>query len=314
MKKRVALLVASGVLTLLGVGFSALRYAQPRARADDRQTNKAEAPADRLDDREAIAQRGREFREAFAKGDAKAIAAMYTEQGEYYDDATGEAFRGRTEIAKAYADLFKEQPGRKIVVESKSLRFLGGDTAIQEGLVRLEPVGSEMPISTRFSCVLVREDGQWKLALEREWGVHEDKLEDLAWLIGEWTAQTKERELRMNFRWNDKKTLIVNKFTVKEAGKDSHSGTQRIGVDPESGQIRSWMVDHQGGRGQSVWVRDGKSWLLDSVGTLANGTETTSVNIISRVNENAFTWRSVDRRIGDDELAPTDPIKVTRVK
>src|SRR5262249_31552576 len=227
---------------------------------------------------------------------------------------TGEAFRGRAEVEKAYANIFKNRQGRKIFVQSKSLRFLGLDTAIQEGLVRLEPVASELPLFTPYNCVLAPRNGQLKVALEPEWGAGEDKLEDLAWLIGEWTVQTKDRDLRMNFRWNDKKTLIVNKFTVKEAGTDSHSGTQRIGVDPESGQIRSWMVDQQGGRGQSLWVRDGKSWLLDSVGTLANGAETKSVNVISRINEDAFTWRSVDRRIGDEELPPTDLIKVVRVK
>jgi uncharacterized protein (TIGR02246 family) len=295
---------------LLSVGLLALREAPSQALADGQQNDQT----DRKSDREAIAKLGQQFREAFEKGDARAIAAFYTEQCEYYDDSTGEAFRGRAQVEKAYANIFKNRQGRKILVQSKSLRFLGLDTAIQEGLVRLEPVASELPVSTRYSCVLARENGQWKVALEHEWGAGEDKLEDLAWLIGEWTVQTKDRDLRMNFRWNDKKTLIVNKFTVKEAGKDSHSGTQRIGVDPESGQIRSWMVDQQGGRGQSLWVRDGKSWLLDSVGTLANGTETKSVNVISRINEDAFTWRSVDRRIGEEELPPTDLIKVVRVK
>jgi uncharacterized protein (TIGR02246 family) len=280
----------------------------------DSKTPGAAVAEDRPADREVIAKLAQEFREAFEKGDAKALAAYYTEQCEYYDDTTGEVFRGRAEVEKAYADLFKNRPGRKVVVQSKSLRFLGRDTAIQEGLVRIQSVGSEMPVSTRYSVICAREDGQWKIALEREWGVNEDKLDDLSWLIGEWTARTKDRELHMSFRWNDKKTLIVDKFTVKEGGKISSSGTQRIGVDAKSGLIRSWLVDQNGSRGQSFWIRDGNSWLLDSAGTLANGAETSSMNIISRIDDDAFTWRSVDRRIGSDELPPTDPIKVVRVR
>jgi uncharacterized protein (TIGR02246 family) len=276
--------------------------------------SKPTAPDDRPADREAIAKLGQEFRDAFARADAKAIAACYTEQCEYYDDTTGEVFRGRAEIERAYGDLFKNRPGRKIVVQGKSLRFLGRDTAIQEGLVRIQSVGSELPVATRYSVICVREDGQWKLALEREWGVHEDKLDDLSWLIGEWTARTRDRELHMSFRWNDKKTLIVDKFTLKEGDKISSSGTQRIGIDPKSGRIHSWLVDQNGSRGQSFWVRDANSWLLDSNGTLANGVETSSVNIISRIDDDAFTWRSIDRRIGGDELLPTDPIKVVRMR
>jgi hypothetical protein len=47
---------------------------------------------------------------------------------------------------------------------------------------------------------------------------------------------------------------------------------------------------------------------------MPGGVETTSVNIITRVDNNSFTWRSVNRRIGTDEMPPTDPIKVVRAK
>jgi uncharacterized protein (TIGR02246 family) len=302
------------VLGLLAAGYQAARYGlllEDPVLAGGSQTAK---DSDRQTDREAIAKLGQEFREAFQKSDARAIAALYTRQCEYYDETSGESFRGRAEVEKAYTDLFKARPGSKIDVQDRSLRFLAADTAILEGLVRPRPVGSELPVSTRYSCILAREDGQWRIALEREWGVEEDKLEDLAWLVGDWTAKPKECELLMSFRWNDKKTLLVDHFTVKESGRVTSSGTQRIGLDPQSGRIRSWLIDQNGGRGQSHWMRDGNSWLLDSVGTLANGVETTSVNIISRINDDSFTWRSVNRRIGADELPPTDPIRVTRVK
>jgi uncharacterized protein (TIGR02246 family) len=278
------------------------------------QNGQAANDRDRPTDRQAIAKLGQEFREAFEKNDAKAIATFYTRQCEYYDDTSGEAFRGRAEVERAFTELFKTRPKSKIEVQDRSLRFLASDTAILEGLVRLKPLGSELPVTTRVGCILAREDGQWKIALEREWGAEEDKLDDLGWLIGEWAARPKEREVLMSFRWNDKKTMIIDHFTVKEGGRVTSSGTQRIGLDPQSGRIRSWLIDQHGGRGQSLWMRDGNSWLLDSVGTLPSGIETSSVNIIARVDDDAFTWRSVNRRIGVDEQPPTDPIRVTRVK
>jgi uncharacterized protein (TIGR02246 family) len=269
---------------------------------------------DRPADREAIARLGQEFHEAFDKHDAKALAALYTEQCEYYDDTNGEAFRGRAEVEKAYQELFRARPACNIDPQERSLRFVARDTALLDALVHVRSRGPELPISTRCSCVLVREDGQWKIALEREWGEQDERLEDLAWLIGEWAARPGNRELAFSFRWNDKKTMIVGHFTVKEAGRETLTGTQRIGVDPQSDRIHSWLIDQHGGRGQSRWMRDGKSWLLDAVGTQPSGVETSSVNIITRISDDAFTWRSINRRIGADELPPTEPVKVTRVK
>ena len=53
-------------------------------------------------DPETIRQQAREFAQAFAKGDAKALAAAWTEQGEYHDDA-GTSLFGRAEIEKEFA-------------------------------------------------------------------------------------------------------------------------------------------------------------------------------------------------------------------
>ena len=185
---------------------------------------------------------------------------------------------------------------------------------MDEGVARFVPIGSELPQSTRYSCVCVREDGQWKVALQRDWGADEAKLEDLSWLIGDWAAKTNDRELQTNFHWNAGETLIVNKSTVKEGGRVTAAITQRIGIDPKTGQIHSWIIDGTGGRGQADWVRDGNSWLMDAASVLVNGTETSSVNIFTRINDDAFTWRSVDRRIGGEDMAATDPVKLVRVR
>ena len=50
--------------------------------------------------RDAIRKSARDFETAFAKGDAKAVAAFWTENGEYYED-TGIELRGRTAARKS---------------------------------------------------------------------------------------------------------------------------------------------------------------------------------------------------------------------
>src|SRR4029450_12487203 len=80
---------------------------------------KAEEPQ-RAADREAIRRQSGDFVQAFAKGDAKAVAASWTEQGEYYDD-TGTALRGRAEIEQEFAQFFKEHPTSQVAVEIDSI-------------------------------------------------------------------------------------------------------------------------------------------------------------------------------------------------
>src|SRR5258708_39089694 len=56
-------------------------------------------------DRAAIQKSGRDFTDAFNKGDAKAVAALWTEQGECHD-ADGIVTRGRAALEKAFTEFF----------------------------------------------------------------------------------------------------------------------------------------------------------------------------------------------------------------
>src|SRR5215470_6626780 len=102
--KLVALVTAALVA---GLGFWAVTgnsKGPPPARAA------ADAPADT--DEAPIRKEARAFAAAFAKGDAKGIAAMWTEKGECR--MGGETFVGRAAIEKAYAAFFKANPGHKV--------------------------------------------------------------------------------------------------------------------------------------------------------------------------------------------------------
>ena len=179
-------------------------------------------------------------------------------------------------------------------------------------MLRLKPAGAEPATSTSYSVLHVRQGGGWKVAIAREWGANEDKLEDLGWLTGNWVAKSKDREVQMNFEWNDAKTLIRGRFSVKEEGAAPLSGTQTIGLDPQTGQLHSWVFDDEGGRGQAVWARDGNRWVQDVTGVLFDGSEYKAVNVLTPINDDAFLWQSVDRTIEGTEVPDTDVIRLRR--
>jgi uncharacterized protein (TIGR02246 family) len=314
MRTKALLILAVGVLAAVSVSVMAARDGQapPQAQRDAAQPA-AQDDKGQGDAREAIRKMAREFEKAFDKGDARACAAFWTENGEYFDDS-GLELRGRAAIEKAYAELIKEKPKAKVDIEILSIRFPAPDTAILDSIVRLKYPGAELPDCARDGVLLVRSGDSWKIAVIREWGSDESALDELHWLVGNWSAKIKDREIHLSFEWEENKTYLRNKFGVKEGGKVVSTGTQMIGIDPKTGQLRSWVFDASGGNGQGLWIRDGNRWLIDSLGELPDGTDTAAVNVITRLGDNEFLWRSIERTLGPAELPDTDPVKVTRVK
>jgi uncharacterized protein (TIGR02246 family) len=269
------------------------------------------AGEDRAADRAAIEKSSAEFARAFAKGDAKAIAALWTEDGEYHDEG-GTSLRGRAAIEQAFREHFKEKTGAAVEVLIESIRFPARDLAIEEGLVRQTSPGKELPATTRYSVLHAREGGQWKIAVAREWGADQDRLEDLAWLIGTWHVKLQDNDVSLTFTREKDKPFISGRFTKKAKGKTVAGGTMKIALDPQTGRLRSWHFDDDGGYGHAHWLRDGNRWVLDAAGVGADGTDTASVNILGRVSHDAITWRSIDRVAGERHLPDTTPIKLTR--
>jgi hypothetical protein len=160
--------------------------------------------------------------------------------------------------------------------------------------------------------VHIREAGKWRIALASEGGVGQDRLEDLEWLLGDWTTKVKEDIIKMSFARDPKKPHITGTFTRAAPGKEPMSGSIRIALDPETGQIRSWGFEDDGSHSQALWVCDGKSWVLDTRGVLADGTPTAERIVLQHVSPNVITWQAIDRLLGDTPLIDTPPMRLTR--
>ncbi|MBA4188855.1 MAG: hypothetical protein C0467_12730 [Planctomycetaceae bacterium] len=306
-----SIIASSALATAFAVAFAIGGQAQlpPKVATPLPATVAAAAPNEA--DREAIVKASREFAEAFNKGDAKAVAGMWTENGESRE-ATGETFVGRAAIEKAYAAYFKANPDAKIELLVKAVRFPAKDMAIEEGLIRQSRGPKDLPRTTSYVAVHSREGGQWKVALSSEAGVGQDRLEDLEWLHGEWTTKVKDDTVKFSVVRDPKKPTITATFTRTPPGKDPITGSIRISLDPETGRIRSWGFEDDGAHWQGLWFCDGKSWVIDARGVLANGTPTAERIVLQRVGPDVITWRAIDRVVGDTHLADTAPMRLTR--
>jgi uncharacterized protein (TIGR02246 family) len=268
--------------------------------------------AKRADDEAAIRKATAAFIKAVEKGDPHAVAAFWTEDGEYIDD-DGTTLRGRAAIEKTYAQALAKHKKLKVEITVDSIRFPSKDTAIEEGFARSYKGDPDQPTASRYSVLHVREGGRWLMALLREWPDEGLSLRDLDWLIGTWESKAGGAAVRTTYEWGVNKNSIRCRFTIKAEGLDA-SGMQVILKDPRSGELRAWLFDDDGGFGDSVWSRDGKRWRIEAAGVQADGGELTATNILTPVDHDTFTWQSTQRTLDGGELADVPPVRVTRVK
>ncbi len=269
----------------------------------------------RAKDEEAVKAAAQQLAKAFESGNEKALTALFTEEAEYIDEDS-DPVQGREALAKAYKALFADRKEVKAEAKTEKVRFLGSDTAIEEGSFTVTAKDSA-PVKSRYSALHVRQGGKWLIALLKEWedDPEEAKLDDLAWLIGTWETSGPEMTARTTYSWTANKAFIRADFTIthKKEGEKPSSGTQVIGVDPAVGHIRAWLFGSDGGIGESNWSWDGERWAIESIGTLADGEHTSALNFMARDGKDAFTWKSVERHMGGERLPDIATVTVKRV-
>jgi uncharacterized protein (TIGR02246 family) len=306
---RFLILPALGVvLGGLAVGLYAQGTSPPPA---GQPKSEAASPADRPTDRAAIRDALKSFLAAFEKGDAAATAAHMTTGAELMAP-DGMTFHGRDAIQKAYAELFAKHPKHTVTVEPESLRFTSRDTALEEGHMTVVRAKDD-PGIYRYVALHVREDGKWQLAVLRNDETEDATLRDLEWLIGTWETKGPDAEARTTYEWMGDKTFIRSQFTIREKDK-TVTGTQMIGLDVNTGDLRTWTFGADGGFGEGTCTRDGNKWLFVSSALLADGSTMTATNILTPIDRDSFTWQPVDLTIDDEPVENLPPVKVTRVK
>jgi uncharacterized protein (TIGR02246 family) len=288
------------------------------------QDPKGTAPArqsDRPDDEKAIRDAGTAFVRAFDAGDVGAIMALFADDAEVIDER-GHAIRGRDAISALFASSFEANPGATIRVETESIRFPGPDAALEEGRETVIPAKARAggdasggavggaPHSNRYSVLFVRRDGRWLQSIVRELPdrglTPHDRLEPLAWLVGEWVDEGGESVVFTTIRWSEDGNYLLDDFTVQIAGRPAMKGSRRIGWDPLTRRIKSWVFDSEGGHGEAFWARDGDRWLVKASGVHPDGRTATATHVYTLVSKDVIRWKSIERTV-DDRVEPDIP-------
>jgi len=254
-------------------------------------------------DEDAIRQVDDRFIKAWEAGNAKVAAAQFTEHAEYVDES-GVAFEGREAIENCLSEFFGKNPACKLEMTIDSVRFISPGVAIVDGRSSVTVQEALAPVQCHFTSVYVKTDGEWLTASIRDRAPrnlreHSVQLQQLDWLKGDWIDEGDDSIVTFSCEAIDNGNFLIRSFSIVLAGQEAMTGTQRIGWDPLTGKLRTWIFDSEGAYGEGLWHRDDENnrWILKSAGVMADGQAASSTSIYTYVNEHTMTWQSIDHEI-----------------
>jgi hypothetical protein len=197
------------------------------------------------------------------------------------------------------------------------VRFIKPDVAAAEGTTKTS-VPDEEPSVSQFSAILVKQGERWQIESLEEMPVPQpataaDALRELAWLEGTWLDNSKESPVFSTFRWSANRSFLIRSISTKVGEQVEELGTQVIGWDARSQQIRSWTFSSDGSFGDGVWSKADGDWLIKSTQTLADGGAASGTYVITAVNRDSFTLRLIGHEVEGEPVPGVESVTVTRL-
>lgn len=267
-------------------------------------------------DEKAIRERAKAYEEAFNARKADALASMWVEDADYVNPIMGEEVSGRDAIQKMFAEKFKETDLPQMEIKVDSITFPKEDEALETGTTLLTKNGKPA-IQLAYKVLYEKVNGQWLISEVREVEEieppsHYEHLKELEWLVGSWVDEDEDSTIMIDFKWDRYKNFLVQHFTVAVEGKFQLEGKQIIGWDASQKKIRSWIFDSDGGFGEGKWTKKDKSWNVETIQTLEDGSKASSTNIFTPINGNSYKWESVDRETDGELLPNIEPVTIIK--
>lgn len=258
------------------------------------------------------------YQEAYNQQDAAKLTAQWASDAIYSNPVTGESAEGREAIEKLFREKFADGKKRRLEIEIKSIEFPNADEAIETGVMKVA-VDDQPAQKMAYQAVYGRKNGKWLVKAINEIELQNpstnfEQLKDLAWLVGKWEDSDDNVDILFDNQWDKYKNFIIQNFKMKIYGQDDIEGKQIIAWDPVKDVIRSWVFDSDGGFGEGTWKKADKSWYATMHFTLGDGRVASSINIYTPVDDNSYTFASVEREVDGEILPDMNPVTVEKIE
>lgn len=261
----------------------------------------------------AIKSQAQAYEKAFALGDAKTIADMWSEDGSF-TDASGNQYSGRSAIQKLFAGYFANSGAQPIQIKVESIKFPTDDIAIEKGTCSLMQDGIPQS-TTSYTAIHQKRNNQWKMVTVSEVNRAPAPLflKDLGWLVGSWTVAdpSSKNIVHLKVDW-DKSHNFMHCVYDCDTAAGARRELQIIGWNPNINAVVSWHFSSTGGFGSGTWIRKGDLLVEEATGVQPDGATTTAHNLIRKIDDQSFTWRSVLRTLNQSPLPDTAEVVAKR--
>lgn len=268
---------------------------------------------------EVLQKRAEAFVETFNKGNAKALAAFFTPDGDLVDPE-GNQIKGRKAIEETYRKYFAERKGAKLFIQITSLRVVRPDLALEDGLTEVVAPDAGPPSAARYTAVYVKKDGEWYLESVREAiavpPTNSKHLQDLGFLVGDWVEDAeKGGSSHASYAWASGGNFLVNTFELTMHDVSVAGGVQWIGWDAAVKKPRAWSFLFNGGFAEGIWARDGENrWKIAVSATTRDGKKLTATNVFTKIDADHFSVQFIDRSLEGKPLPDEKGVKFKRRK
>jgi uncharacterized protein (TIGR02246 family) len=250
------------------------------------------AAGDHADAEAAIRQAGKDYVAAMSRGDAKALTELWTKGGTF-TDATGRATKVHELLSSGTIDK-AEHP--QVNVLDSTIRFVTDDVAIEEGDCETAASGGA-PTKGHFEAIWVKDQGHWKLDSLHESRAapaknHAQELASLDVFAGQWSGEAEKSAIHITAKWDANRKFLRRDLSIT-SGKASLAGTQVIGWDPGSQEIKSWTFLDDGSYSEGIWSREGNVWMVLTSRALPDGKTSSATQVYKFPDKNTMVWESI---------------------
>ncbi|HEY2760622.1 MAG TPA: nuclear transport factor 2 family protein [Pirellulales bacterium] len=265
----------------------------------------------------AVREAGKDYLLALQKGDLKALADFWTADGTWTDgsgktvnmhDWLGKATSGERRSTGNSGNDTTIAGQRSIKVSDVVVRLIAPNVAEEEGNI-LSTTNDLGNGKGHYVAIWVKQDKRWKLNTVHEMHYGEETsspLTSLDILAGQWSGTSNQSTIKVSTSWDATKKFMRREFSIV-SGAASLAGTQELGWDPVSRQIKSWTFFTDGSRGEGLWKMEGNVWMVASTRILSDGTTSSSTQVYEFPDRNTMSWKTIR---GSVDGQPTDDFEI----
>jgi uncharacterized protein (TIGR02246 family) len=260
------------------------------------------------------------YLDAFNQQQLDKVSEYWSPAATHIDRATGERTEGRDAIVADIQEAFASNAPPRIAGEITHVRVLSPTIALVHGTTSILSTTSE-PVRSNFSAVMTAAGDRWQFDSVDESPLPSptmpsEALQSLEWLIGSWVDTSDSMRVDTTFRWSSRQAFLIRSFAVttwEDSEERTHEGTQIIGWDPRTEQIRSWKFESDGSFGEAIWSQSGADWFVKSNEVMSDGRTASGTYVLTPDGSDQMVVKLIGHEIDGEPRPAQPPVTMVRV-